>query len=138
MLEERNLRNRTGNERQPESTAPIQMKPDGVPAGRENQHRSRRRSGDSTEHSQESVTVDDVSSGLRSRAYSTKQDGLTDGCRARKSKDIRRSITLKSLAAEFDFLKREVQDLKMMLAHSQSLPNERYQKKRVSFQDNVS
>jgi hypothetical protein len=73
MLEERNLRNRTGNERQPESTAPIQMKPDGVPAGRENQHRSRRRSGDSTEHSQESVTVDDVSSGLRSRAYSTKQ-----------------------------------------------------------------
>lgn len=65
-------------------------------------------------------------------------DGLTDGCRAQKSKDIRRSITLKSLAADFDFLKREVQDLKMMLAHSQSLPNERYQKKRVSFQDNVS
>lgn len=73
MLEERNLRNRTGNERQPESTPSIQMKPGGVPAGRENQHRSRSRSGDSIKHSQEAVTVDDASSGLRSRAYSTKQ-----------------------------------------------------------------
>ena len=73
MLEERNLRNRTGNERQSESTASIQMERDGVPAGTENQHGSRRRSGDLIKHSQESVTVDDPSSGLHRRAYSTKQ-----------------------------------------------------------------
>jgi hypothetical protein len=65
------------------------------------------------------------------------RDVLTDGCRVRKSKNIRRSITLKSLATDFEVLKREMQDLKKMLVSSQSLPNERYQKKRVSFQDNV-
>lgn len=73
MLEEQNLRNRTGNERQPESTASIRIKPDGVPAGRETQHRSRRRNDDSIKHSEESVTLDESSSRLRSRAYLTKQ-----------------------------------------------------------------
>ena len=58
--------------------------------------------------------------------------------RARKSKAVRRSITLKNLAADFEVLKSEVQDLKKMHVSSQSLPNERYRKKRVHFQDNVS
>lgn len=66
------------------------------------------------------------------------RDRLTDGSRARKSKVIRRSITLKSLAADFEVLKNEVQDLKKELVSSQSLPNKLYPKKRVTFQDNVS
>ncbi|KAF4772599.1 hypothetical protein HAV15_012156 [Penicillium sp. str.  len=63
---------------------------------------------------------------------------LSSGSRARKSKVIRRSITLKSLAADFEILKNEVQDLKKELVSSQALPNKRYPKKRVTFQDNVS
>ncbi|KAF4772551.1 hypothetical protein HAV15_012134 [Penicillium sp. str.  len=63
---------------------------------------------------------------------------LSNGSRARKSKVIRRSITLKSLAADFEVLKNEVQDLKKELVSSQSLPNKLYPKKRVTFQDNVS
>lgn len=66
------------------------------------------------------------------------RDRLTDGSRTRTSKVIRRSITLKSLAADFEDLKNEVQDLKKELVSSQSLPNKRYPKKRVTFQDNVS
>lgn len=73
MLEERNLRSQTGNERQFEYTPSIQVERDGVPASRKKQHESRRRSDDLINHSQESETVDDPSSGLHRRANSTKQ-----------------------------------------------------------------
>lgn len=53
------------------STASIQMERDDILAGRENQHGSRRRSGDSIKHSRESETVDDPSSGLHRRANLT-------------------------------------------------------------------
>lgn len=65
-------------------------------------------------------------------------DGLTGRSRARKSKVIKHSITLKRLAADFEVLKNEMQDLKKELVSSQSLPNKRCPKKRVTFQDNVS
>ncbi|KAJ5654876.1 hypothetical protein N7490_001879 [Penicillium lividum] len=73
MLEERNLRSQTGNERQFESTPSVQMECDGVPASRKKQHGSRRHSEGSIKHDQESETGDDPSSGLHRRANSTKQ-----------------------------------------------------------------
>ena len=73
MLEERNLRSQTGNERQFESTPSVQMECDGVPASRKKQHESRRHSEGSKKHGQESETGDDPSSGLHRRANSTKQ-----------------------------------------------------------------
>ncbi|KAJ5742667.1 uncharacterized protein N7511_011238 [Penicillium nucicola] len=130
MLEEHNLRYRTGNECQSESAASMQIKTEGVAAGRENQLRTERRFGESIEHSQESVTVDHPSSSLHSRALSTTQ--------ARKNKDLRRSITPKSLAAHLDVLKRELQVLQNVLVSSHYGPKERCHKKRVSFEGPVS
>ncbi|KAJ5742505.1 uncharacterized protein N7511_011524 [Penicillium nucicola] len=108
MLEEHNLRYRTGNECQSESAASMQIKTEGVAAGRENQLRTERRFGESIEHSQESVTVDDPSGSQPSRAYSITQ--------ARKNKDLRRSITPKSLTAHLDVLKRELQTSRTCLS----------------------
>jgi hypothetical protein len=73
MLEERNLRSQTGNERQFESTPSVQMECDGVPASRKKQHESRRHSEGSKKHGQESETGDDPSSGLHRRANSSNQ-----------------------------------------------------------------
>ncbi|KAJ5742521.1 uncharacterized protein N7511_011540 [Penicillium nucicola] len=153
----------------------MQIKTEGVPAGRENQLRTERRFGESIEHSQESVTVDHPSSSHRaaieqpssSHRAAIEQPAQSrtlhqatfqanevstpsshafclpcliyfDFRLARKNKDVRRSITLKGLAADFDDLKREVQGLKNMLVSSHPGPNEQYQKQRVSFEDPVS
>ncbi|KAJ5771476.1 uncharacterized protein N7511_003527 [Penicillium nucicola] len=70
MLEEHNLRYRTGNECQSESAASMQIKTEGVAAGRENQLRTERRFGESIKNSQESLTVDHPSGSQPSRAYS--------------------------------------------------------------------
>ncbi|KAJ5742673.1 uncharacterized protein N7511_011244 [Penicillium nucicola] len=108
----------------------MQMKTEGVPAGRENQLHTKRRIGEPIEHSQESVIVDHPSGSQHSRAYSITQ--------ARKNKDLRRSIAPKSLAAHLDVLKRELQVLQNVLVSSHYGPKERCHKKRVSFEGPVS